>query len=76
MTVNVVARQEKMWYDTWADKAKVNMQRYRSGHNGADSKSVWSNPRGFESHPLRQKKARESVPFFSKGGVRSLCPSG
>ena len=59
MTVNVVARQEKMWYDTWADKAKVNMQRYRSGHNGADSKSVWSNPRGFESHPLRQKKARE-----------------
>ena len=29
------------------------MQRYRSGHNGADSKSVWSNPRGFESHPLR-----------------------
>ncbi len=26
MPVNVVARQEKMWYDTWADKAKVNMR--------------------------------------------------
>ena len=32
------------------------MQQYRSGHNGADSKSVWSNPRGFESHLLRQNQ--------------------
>ena len=32
------------------------MQRYRSGHNGADSKSVLrATARGFESHPLRQK---------------------
>ena len=32
------------------------MQRYRSGHNGADSKSVCAkSTRGFESLPLRQK---------------------
>ena len=37
-------------------------QRYRSGHNGADSKSVWSNPRGFESHPLRQKRSNFCLP--------------
>ena len=35
---------------------RSDMQQYRSGHNGADSKSVWSNPRGFESHLLRQKR--------------------
>ena len=30
-------------------------ERYRSGHTGADSKSVGGfAPRGFESHPLRQ----------------------
>ena len=31
-------------------------ERYRSGHNGADSKSDgrFIPPRGFESHPLRQ----------------------
>jgi hypothetical protein len=30
-------------------------ERYRSGHNGTDSKSVggFIAPRGFESHPLR-----------------------
>ena len=33
------------------------MQRYRSGHNGADSKSVCAkSTRGFESLPLRQAK--------------------
>ena len=32
------------------------MQRYRSGHNGADSKSVCAkSTRGFESLPLRQR---------------------
>jgi hypothetical protein len=32
------------------------MERYRSGHNGADSKSDGQGnlARGFESHPLRQ----------------------
>ena len=33
------------------------MERYRSGHNGVDSKSICpvkSGARGFESHPLRQ----------------------
>ena len=50
------------------------MQRYRSGHNGADSKSVWSNPRGFESHPLRQeKKDAFGASFFS---YRWGCPQG
>ncbi len=36
--------------------ALVNMERYRSGHNGADSKSDGQGnlARGFESHPLRQ----------------------
>ena len=31
------------------------MERYRSGHNGADSKSAvrFTADRGFESHPLR-----------------------
>ena len=34
----------------------VNMEGYRSGHNGADSKSDGQGnlTRGFESHPLRQ----------------------
>ena len=34
----------------------ISMQRYRSGHNGADSKSVCAkSTRGFESLPLRQR---------------------
>ena len=34
------------------------MQGYRSGHNEAVLKTVWGNPRGFESHSLRQQKNR------------------
>ena len=38
---------------------------YRSGHNEAVLKTVWGNPRGFESHSLRQKKAAcDSVLLF------------
>ena len=33
------------------------MQGYRSGHNEAVLKTVWGNPRGFESHTLRQNRA-------------------
>src|SRR5690606_17781817 len=38
--------------------AVPNRERYRSGHNGADSKSDGQGDlaRGFESHPLRQLK--------------------
>ena len=32
------------------------MQGYRSGHNEAVLKTVWGNPRGFESHTLRRDK--------------------
>ena len=65
-----VARHKKVWYDRQAYRY---MQRYRSGHNGADSKSVWSNPRGFESHPLRQKKKDAFwASFFFIGEIRSL----
>ena len=37
----------------------LSKERYRSGHNGADSKSDGGRlpPRGFESHPLRHIKA-------------------
>ena len=31
---------------------------------GRSSKSVWSNPRGFESHPVRQNKVRPSGADF------------
>ena len=34
------------------------MQGYRSGHNEAVLKTAWGNPRGFESHPLRQNSVR------------------
>ncbi len=39
------------------------MQTYRSGHNGADSKSVWGNPREFESHRLRQIKGNRTARY-------------
>src|SRR6266446_10402256 len=45
-------------------------ERYRSGHNGADSKSDGRviPARGFESHPLRQnKKGPVFRPFFILG---------
>ena len=35
----------------------MNTQGYRSGHNEAVLKTVWGNPRGFESHSLRNKTA-------------------
>ena len=39
------------------------MERYRSGHNGADSKSDGQGnlARGFESHPLRQEHSITST---------------
>ena len=43
-------------------------ERYRSGHNGADSKSDGglAAPRGFESHPLRQlSRLDRPIRFFS-----------
>ena len=43
---------------------KFNMQRYRRGHNGADSKSVCAkSTRGFESLPLRQEKPKSNIMF-------------
>ena len=35
---------------------------YRSGHNEAVLKIVWGNPRGFESHTLRQQKQNICLP--------------
>ena len=35
---------------------------YRSGHNEAVLKTVWGNPRGFESHTLRQKRTNFCLP--------------
>ena len=52
------------------------MQRYRSGHNGADSKSVWSNPRGFESHPLRQKRHAKACLFSARAGFEVYALQG
>ena len=52
-------------------------ERYRSGHNGTDSKSVggFAAPRGFESLPLRQTQTVLSNPKFHRdlrgGAVRS-----
>ena len=45
-----------------------NTQGYRSGHNEAVLKTVWGNPRGFESHTLRHfgVEMYVSAPF--------LCP--
>ena len=51
-------------------------QRYRSGHNGADSKSVWSNPRGFESHPLRQKRSHPLGWFLFYRRDSKFMPAG
>ena len=34
-----LARRKKLWHNSLADNSELNMQRYRSGHNGADSKS-------------------------------------
>ena len=51
------------------------MQRYRSGHNGADSKSVCAkSTRGFESLPLRQKidKFRQKLVDFYFFALRFL----
>ena len=33
-----LARRKKLWHNSLADNSELNMQRYRSGHNGADSK--------------------------------------
>ena len=52
----------------WCDiinPQKMNTETYRSGHNGADSKSVWGNPREFESHRLRNKPQLFLVLRFS-----------
>ena len=35
----------------------VYTQGYRSGHNEAVLKTVWGNPREFESHTLREKES-------------------
>ncbi len=40
---------------------QLNTQGYRSGHNEAVLKTVWGNPRGFESHSLRQKQSSTFV---------------
>ena len=51
-------------------------ERYRSGHNGADSKSDGGiiAPRGFESHPLRQSSfaAAAVAQFFARLGIGAL----
>ena len=63
------------------------MQKYRSGHNGADSKSVWGfSPRGFESHLLRQQKilavtrlqgflhiSKPNLIYYKKKDIHILC---
>ena len=53
------------------------MQRYRRGHNGADSKSVCAkSTRGFESLPLRQKQRTLRVGvlcFLLRGRGFSHC---
>ena len=55
----------------------VPTQGYRSGHNEAVLKTVWGNPRGFESHSLRQKRtdgfSNLSVLFYIvKSGIRRV----
>ena len=56
------------------------MERYRSGHNGTDSKSVGgiTAPRGFESHPLRHanKKAPSGAFLFAGRRVVRQNPPG
>ena len=44
----------------------MSMQGYRSGHNEAVLKTVWGNPRGFESHTLRHfgGEIHISAPFL------------
>ena len=39
-TKKYLARRQKLWHNSLADNSARKMQRYRSGHNGADSKSV------------------------------------
>ena len=42
----------------------MNTEGYRSGHNEAVLKTVWGNPRGFESHSLRQKRTKRKLRSF------------
>ena len=50
-----------------------NLERYRSGHNGADSKSDGRviPARGFESHPLRDRKfiSKDFTPYRRLSGA-------
>ena len=56
----VLATAGKMWHNTlYTATIKQNLETYRSGHNGADSKSVWeqshegSNPSVSAIKPLK-----------------------
>jgi hypothetical protein len=48
------------------------MERYRSGHNGTDSKSDGGRelPRGFESHPLRHIGLQQDSNNAGKFGIK------
>ncbi len=49
-------------------------ERYRSGHNGADSKSDGQGnlARGFESHPLRQSFSYCTLPTMKLASFESI----